>query len=100
MGLVVPKTRDGRVLFFLPWEGMTICGTTDAPSDITMTPSPTQDDVTFIIEESNRYLNRTVRHPLSLACLLARVVASSTARLQHDRRPRAATPACRSSRRM
>lgn len=76
MGLVVPKTRDGRVLFFLPWEGMTICGTTDAPSDITMTPSPTQDDVTFIIEESNRYLNRTVRHAACLrACVrqLARV---------------------------
>jgi glycerol-3-phosphate dehydrogenase len=32
MGLIVPKTRDGRVLFFLPWEGSTICGTTDAPS--------------------------------------------------------------------
>ena len=21
MGLIIPKTRDGRVLFFLPWEG-------------------------------------------------------------------------------
>lgn len=60
MGLIVPKTRDGRVLFFLPWEGMTICGTTDSPSDITMTPAPTDDDVKFIIEESNRYLNRKV----------------------------------------
>jgi glycerol-3-phosphate dehydrogenase len=39
---------------------MTICGTTDAPSDITMTPAPTAQDVQFIIEESNRYLNRKV----------------------------------------
>ncbi len=60
MGLIVPKTRDGRVLFFLPWEGMTICGTTDSPSDITMSPAPTDDDVRFIIEESNRYLNRKI----------------------------------------
>lgn len=60
MGLIVPKTRDGRVLFFLPWEGMTICGTTDSPSDITMTPAPTDEDVKFIIEESNRYLNRKI----------------------------------------
>lgn len=60
MGLIIPKTRDGRVLFFLPWEGMTICGTTDSPSDITMAPAPTEQDVRFIIEESNRYLARKV----------------------------------------
>merc|ERR1712100_377203 len=30
MGLIVPKTKDGRVLFFLPWEGCTIAGTTDS----------------------------------------------------------------------
>lgn len=60
MGLIVPKTSDGRVLFFLPWEGSTICGTTDAPSDITMTPRPTEDDVNFIIEESNHFLTRKI----------------------------------------
>lgn len=109
MGLIIPKTRDGRVLFFLPWEGasrvrrdggrggpslknslkipwltngkqkaaplttlvcpaphpypagMTVVGTTDAPSDITMTPAPQEGDVRFILEEANRYLNRKVR---------------------------------------
>jgi glycerol-3-phosphate dehydrogenase len=61
MGLIVPKTKDGRVLFFLPWENMTILGTTDSPSDITMTPAATEDDVRFILEESNRYLNREVK---------------------------------------
>lgn len=60
MGLIIPKTRDGRVLFFLPWEGMTICGTTDSPSEITMSPAPTEEDVRFIIEESNRYLSRKI----------------------------------------
>lgn len=61
MGLIIPKTRDGRVLFFLPWEGMTICGTTDTPCDISMEPAPTDQDVDFIIEESQRYLNRKIR---------------------------------------
>lgn len=61
MGLIVPKTSDGRVLFFLPWEGMTICGTTDSPADITMNPAAGADDVKFIVEESNRYLNREIR---------------------------------------
>ena len=60
MGLIVPKTKDGRVLFFLPWEGSTICGTTDSESPITLTPKPTEQEIGFILEESNRFLNRTV----------------------------------------
>jgi glycerol-3-phosphate dehydrogenase len=61
MGLIIPKTSDGRVLFFLPWEGSTICGTTDAPSAISMDPKATEADVDFILAEANRYLNRPVR---------------------------------------
>ena len=48
---------DGRLclqLFFLPWEGSTICGTTDSTSDLTMLPKPTEEEVHFILEESNR----------------------------------------------
>lgn len=56
MGLIVPKTSDGRVLFFLPWENGTLAGTTDSKSDITMTPSPTEEEISFIIKEANRYL--------------------------------------------
>lgn len=60
MGLIVPKTKDGRVLFFLPWEGGTLSGTTDHIADISMTPEPTDEEIDFILEESNRYLNRTI----------------------------------------
>lgn len=28
MGLIDPNTSDGRVIFFLPWQGQTIAGTT------------------------------------------------------------------------
>ena len=35
MGLVDPRTKDGRVIFLLPWEGNTIAGTTDAPTTLT-----------------------------------------------------------------
>lgn len=31
MGLIVPKTKDGRVVFMLPWQGATIAGTTGMP---------------------------------------------------------------------
>jgi glycerol-3-phosphate dehydrogenase len=60
MGLIVPKTRDGRVLFFLPWEGSTIVGTTDSPADISMEPKATEEEVSFIIEEANRFLTRKI----------------------------------------
>ena len=61
MGLIIPKTRDGRVLFVLPWEGSTIAGTTDAPCDISPAPRPTEEDIGFILEELNLYLSRPVR---------------------------------------
>ena len=60
MGLIVPKTTDGRVLFFLPWEGCTLAGTTDSHSDITMHPQPTAQEVNFIMQETNRYLTTNV----------------------------------------
>jgi len=56
LGLIVPKTRDGRVLFILPWEGHTLAGTTDAPCPISDTPQASAGDVGFILGECNRYL--------------------------------------------
>lgn len=38
MGLLIPKTFDGRVLFLLPWQGATIAGTTDAPGPVVDLP--------------------------------------------------------------
>ncbi|GMH99362.1 hypothetical protein TrVE_jg13345 [Triparma verrucosa] len=56
MGLIVPKTSDGRVLFFLPWEGATISGTTDSETEMTEEPSASDREVNFILEEANNYL--------------------------------------------
>jgi len=61
MGLIVPNTSDGRVLFFLPWEGGTLCGTTDSESPITMLPKPSSMEVDFVLKESERYLNRRIK---------------------------------------
>ena len=61
MGLIVPKTSDGRVLFLLPWEGSTLAGTTDAPADITMSPRATEDDINFIINEASRFLKVPIK---------------------------------------
>ncbi|ETN73544.1 FAD dependent oxidoreductase [Necator americanus] len=59
-GLLDPDTSDGRVLFLLPWERMTIAGTTDAPSEVTLSPTPKNSDVDFILQELRMYLSRSV----------------------------------------
>ncbi|XP_062389385.1 glycerol-3-phosphate dehydrogenase, mitochondrial-like [Sardina pilchardus] len=60
MGLLDPATSDGRVIFFLPWEKMTIAGTTDTPTDITPHPMPSEDDINFILKEVRNYLSSDV----------------------------------------
>jgi glycerol-3-phosphate dehydrogenase len=55
--MLVPKTRDGRVLFAVPWLGKTILGTTDTPrDDIPAEPTAFHDEVEFILGEAARYL--------------------------------------------
>lgn len=60
MGLLDPATSDGRVIFFLPWEKMTIAGTTDSPTDVTQHPIPTEEDINFILSEVRNYLGADV----------------------------------------
>ena len=57
IGLLDPATKDGRVIFFLPWQGHTIAGTTDAPCDIQSRPVPTDAEIDFILDEIKSYLN-------------------------------------------
>lgn len=59
VGLMVPKTADGRVLFAVPWLGKVVLGTTDTPRhDLAREPLPFKDEVDFILNESARYLRR------------------------------------------
>lgn len=73
MGLLDPATSDGRVIFFLPWQKMTIAGTTDTPTDITQHPIPSEEDINFILNEVRNYLSCDVEGnvyiPLSLSSL-------------------------------
>jgi glycerol-3-phosphate dehydrogenase len=56
MGLIDPKTSDGRVIFFLPWQGNTIAGTTDAPCDIQQNPVAGEEEINWILSEIRGYL--------------------------------------------
>ncbi|KAK8517100.1 hypothetical protein V6N12_032298 [Hibiscus sabdariffa] len=61
MGLIVPKTKDGRVVFMLPWLGRTVAGTTDSNTPITPLPEPHEDEIQFILDAICDYLNVKVR---------------------------------------
>ena len=56
MGLIDPSTSDGRVIFFLPWQGNTIAGTTDAPTNITQNPIAGEEEISWILSEISGYL--------------------------------------------
>lgn len=57
--VLVPRTRDGRVLFAVPWLGKTLLGTTDTPrSDLAVEPSPLPHEIDLILGEAGRYLAR------------------------------------------
>lgn len=56
MGLIDPSTSDGRVIFFLPWQGNTIAGTTDTATSVTKDPVAGEDEIEWILKEIRRYL--------------------------------------------
>jgi glycerol-3-phosphate dehydrogenase len=61
MGLLDPATSDGRVIFFLPWEGGTIAGTTDAPAPVQSEPRAAEDEIRWVLEEVRRYLSPDIK---------------------------------------
>jgi len=56
-GLLDVNTSDGRFLFFLPWEGNTLVGTTDRKGTPTSSPGPPEDDVQYLLKECEKYIS-------------------------------------------
>jgi len=61
MGLIDPSTSDGRVIFFLPWQGNTIAGTTDTATAVTKNPIAGEDEIEWILKEIRRYLQPDIK---------------------------------------
>ncbi|KAI9016763.1 FAD dependent oxidoreductase-domain-containing protein [Hyaloraphidium curvatum] len=61
LGLLDPRTEDGRVIYVLPWHGAVIAGTTDTPIEVTAEPKATEDEIEFILKEMNGYFNDDVK---------------------------------------
>ncbi len=57
--IMVPHTRDGRVMFAIPWHGHTLVGTTDTPIDEpTLEPVAREAEIEFVLETAGRYLHK------------------------------------------
>ena len=58
--LMIPKTKDGRVLFVIPWHDKTLVGTTDTPLDAhQLEPRALEEEIRFILDTVAGYLTRT-----------------------------------------
>lgn len=59
--LMIPKTRDGRVLFAVPWQDAVVIGTTDTPLNIiSEEPAALEEEVEFIISHFNDYNEKKI----------------------------------------
>lgn len=89
--IMVPHTRDGRVMFAVPWNGHVIVGTTDTPIDeVSLEPVALDEEVDFVIETATQYLVKdpTRADVLSVFCGIRPLVRSgegeNTAELSRD----------------
>jgi glycerol-3-phosphate dehydrogenase len=89
--IMVPHTRDGRVMFAIPWHHHVVVGTTDTPIQmVSLEPKPLEQEVDFILDTASGYLARrpTRRDILSVFTGIRPLVKagdqSSTATLSRD----------------
>ncbi|GAB4472855.1 MAG: glycerol-3-phosphate dehydrogenase/oxidase [Burkholderiaceae bacterium] len=59
--LMIPRTRDGRVLFVIPWLDKLLIGTTDGPRpDAPWEPQPSPEEIEFMLDTARGYLARPI----------------------------------------
>ena len=55
-GLVIPKTKDGRIIFAIPWMSRLLVGTTEEPVFGSEEISVTRQDAEYLLSHLNRYV--------------------------------------------
>lgn len=54
-GIIIPKTKDGRLIFIINYLGHPMVGTTDEKCDVTHYCAPDQKEIDFICSELSPY---------------------------------------------
>jgi glycerol-3-phosphate dehydrogenase len=57
--IMVPHTKDGRVMFAIPWHNRTLVGTTDTPMEKpSYEPVALEEEIAFILDTAALYLSK------------------------------------------
>lgn len=56
VGMLDINTSDGRFLFFLPWQGKTLVGTTDRKGPVVSNHGPPEEEIQWLLNECKKYL--------------------------------------------
>ncbi|KAH9386606.1 glycerol-3-phosphate dehydrogenase [Nematocida major] len=59
-GMLNPNTKNGSVLFLIPWHGFSILGTTDSSVRGLKTPLATESDVKYLVGEMGEFVDRSL----------------------------------------
>ena len=62
LGLLVPSTADGRVLFMLPFHGRTLVGTTDEACTKESATSPSEEEEAYLLNYVHEWFPQ-LQHP-------------------------------------
>ena len=54
-GVIIPKTKDGRLIFIINYLGHPMVGTTDEKCELTHYCAPTEEEIEFICRELQPY---------------------------------------------
>ncbi len=57
MGVVLPETEDGRLLFVIPWGARAVIGTTDTGTGELDDPVASPADIDYLLRHVNRYMD-------------------------------------------
>lgn len=57
-GILIPKTEDGRVVFFHPWNEVLIIGTTELEVDEKDSQKISEEEIEYLLFYANKYLKK------------------------------------------
>jgi len=61
MGFANLRTARGATMYFLPWLGHTVVGSTDKKSDATSSPAVSEDEIQYLVNEAASCLSGDIR---------------------------------------
>ncbi len=89
--LMIPRTKDGRVMFAIPWHNRVLIGTTDTSVNApVLEPRPLEQEIEFLLEHAAHYLSKAPSRTdiksafAGLRPLVKSVSAKSTALVPRD----------------